>query len=198
MKTAVQIAQEIKKHKPIDKMGMYDETWEDYMRGREMTNGEKLKATFPNLKIMLLESYVQVMGKNYEFSNVYPLKWWNAEYKEPSSSENPISSTTKNGISIPDIKYHSHHCVDRRLVEALVYRYLKEDTDDHVAFYEELLDLPLVTPVSPKGHWIMTNDYFTGAYESIDYVECSCCHADSLEEGNYCPNCGAEMSEVEK
>lgn len=44
-----------------------------------------------------------------------------------------------------------------------------------------------------KGHWIMTHDYFTGAYESIDYVECSRCHADSLEEGNYCPNCGAKM-----
>jgi hypothetical protein len=52
--------------------------------------------------------------------------------------------------------------------------------------------------IRPKGHWIQTNDYFTGAYESIDYVECSCCHADSLEEGNYCPNCGAEMSEVEE
>ena len=49
-----------------------------------------------------------------------------------------------------------------------------------------------------KGHWIMTHDYFTGAYESIDYVRCSCCHGDSLEEGNYCPNCGAEMSEVEE
>lgn len=47
--------------------------------------------------------------------------------------------------------------------------------------------------IRPKGHWIMTHDYFTGAYESIDYVECSCCHTDSLEEGNYCPNCGAEM-----
>jgi hypothetical protein len=35
MKTAVQIAQEIKKHKPIDKTNvMYDETWEDYLRGR--------------------------------------------------------------------------------------------------------------------------------------------------------------------
>ena len=50
-----------------------------------------------------------------------------------------------------------------------------------------------ITPIRSKGHWIETNDYFTGAYESIDYVECSCCHADSLEEGNYCPNCGAEM-----
>ena len=48
-----------------------------------------------------------------------------------------------------------------------------------------------------KGHWIMTHDYFTGAYESIDYVECSCCHADSLEEGNYCPNCGAKMESKE-
>lgn len=103
--------------------------------------------------------------------------WWNAEYKEPSNS---TSSDTKNetlvslgvykqvakerdiaieqlhelgyefGIKIPDIKYHSHHCVDRRLVEALVHKYLKEGTDDHIAFYEELLDLPLVTPQEPS------------------------------------------------
>ena len=47
----------------------------------------------------------------------------------------------------------------------------------------------------PKGHWIMTGVYYTGAYETIDYVECSCCHEESLEEGNYCPNCGAKMIE---
>jgi len=46
-----------------------------------------------------------------------------------------------------------------------------------------------------RGHWIMTNDYFTGAYESIDYVKCSCCGEESLEEGNFCPNCGAIMNE---
>jgi hypothetical protein len=49
-----------------------------------------------------------------------------------------------------------------------------------------------------KGHWIMTNDYLTAAYESIDYVKCSCCGEESLEEGNYCPNCGAEMQGVEE
>jgi hypothetical protein len=50
----------------------------------------------------------------------------------------------------------------------------------------------------PKtGHWIMTNDYLTAAYGSIDYVKCSCCCEESLEEGNYCPNCGAKM-EVEE
>lgn len=51
----------------------------------------------------------------------------------------------------------------------------------------------------PKtGHWIMTGDYYTGAYGTIDYVECSCCHEYSLEEGNYCPNCGAKMCEPQE
>ena len=50
----------------------------------------------------------------------------------------------------------------------------------------------------PKtGHWIMTGDYFTGAYEDINYVECSCCGEDSLEGGNFCPNCGAKMESEE-
>ena len=41
-----------------------------------------------------------------------------------------------------------------------------------------------------KGHWINTCEY---AYRAIDYIECSCCRYKSLEEGNYCPNCGAKM-----
>lgn len=44
-----------------------------------------------------------------------------------------------------------------------------------------------------KGHWIMTSNYYTGAYGTIDYVKCSCCSEESLEEGDFCPNCGAEM-----
>ena len=51
----------------------------------------------------------------------------------------------------------------------------------------------------PKtGHWIMTSDYLTTAYGSIDYVKCSCCGEDSLEEGDYCPNCGSKMIESQK
>lgn len=124
MKTAVQIAQEIKKHKPIDKTNvMYDETWEDYMRGRRMTREEAI-------------DYLTILGG--------------------------IEGITANEAMALEIA-----------IEAL-----EEEPQ-----------------IRPKGHWIMTHDYFTGAYESIDYVECSCCHADSLEEGNYCPNCGAEMSE---
>lgn len=46
----------------------------------------------------------------------------------------------------------------------------------------------------PKiGHWIMTNDYITTAYGTIDYVKCSCCGEESLEEGDQCPNCGSFM-----
>ena len=49
----------------------------------------------------------------------------------------------------------------------------------------------------PKtGHWIATGDYYTGAYGTLDYVRC--CNEDSLEEGNYCPNCGAKMVEPQE
>lgn len=57
-------------------------------------------------------------------------------------------------------------------------------------------DIPSAKP--KIGHWIMTRDYFTGAYESIDYVKCSCCGEDSLEMGDYCPNCGAKMIEPQE
>ena len=51
----------------------------------------------------------------------------------------------------------------------------------------------------PKtGHWIMTNDYLTTAYGSADYVKCSCCGEYSLEEGDFCPNCGAKMVESQE
>ena len=48
------------------------------------------------------------------------------------------------------------------------------------------------------GHWVRTNDYVTCAYGTLDYYECSCCGEDSLEEGDYCPNCGAKMIEPQE
>ena len=54
-------------------------------------------------------------------------------------------------------------------------------------------ELQSVQTEQRTGHWIDTGNYFMGAYGNIDYVECSCCHEDSLEEGDYCPNCGAKM-----
>lgn len=67
-----------------------------------------------------------------------------------------------------------------------------------IHFKENIVDvLPPVTPTRQKGKWIMTNDYLTTAYGSVDYVKCSCCGEDSLEEGEFCPNCGADMREGE-
>lgn len=144
--------------------------------------------------------------------------------EKPNMSENPLSSTTKSetlvsldvynqvakerdmaiqqlhelgyelGVSLPDIKYHSHHCVDRRLVEALVYKYLGEATDNHVAFYEELLDLPLVTPIKPRGHWIEEFDDLEGEVR----FTCSNCRKYQLFGTDFCYHCGSENREVKE
>ena len=50
-----------------------------------MTNGEKIKSTFPHYDIEIDEhkGYVKVF---YEaFYTTYPLRWWNSEYKEPTT-----------------------------------------------------------------------------------------------------------------
>lgn len=63
--------------------------------------------------------------------------------------------------------------------------------------WQSTKDLPPVNPTK-TGHWITTSEYYTGAYGNIDYVECSCCHEYSLEDGNFCPNCGAKMFEPQE
>ena len=50
------------------------------------------------------------------------------------------------------------------------------------------------------GHWIETNEYYTGAYESLYYYKCSVCGDSVLEDPdfglhNYCPRCGTKMDE---
>lgn len=78
-------------------------------------------------------------------------------------------------------------------IEALnkmkIYRPLDSDRYVISDCLNRIVNLPSAQP--KKGHWIMTHDYFTG--ESIYYAKCSICGEDSLEEGNYCHNCGAKM-----
>ena len=65
--------------------------------------------------------------------------------------------------------------------------------------YEKVMDVirnhfvSSTTPTRKKGHWIITNNYLTAAYETVDYVKCSYCGEESLEEGDWCPNCGSYM-----
>jgi len=78
-----------------------------------------------------------------------------------------------------------------------LYNYMQtEKYDEHLEKrfdWETRFAVKNGTPPRCKGYWIPTNDYIATAYGSIDYVKCSCCREDSLEESNYCPHCGAEM-----
>ena len=47
-----------------------------------------------------------------------------------------------------------------------------------------------VTPIRSKGHWIDK--------ERIMFPICSKCGLTSVEKYSFCPNCGADMREVEK
>ena len=94
-------------------------------------------------------------------------------------------------------------CVSRKEVEKLVCRFLTKATDENIAFYEHFLDLPSVTPIRPKGHWISHREHCEnlgvvpsglGAYEWCSNCDCG---IDVREwhrnHYNYCPNCGADI-----
>ena len=86
-------------------------------------------------------------------------------------------------------------CVDRHAVDMLAYRYLKEPTDNHVAFYEDFLDLPSVVPIRPKGHWIKGYTFPDGEYWKCD----KCNELIKVKYPmHYCNNCGSDNREVEE
>ena len=54
-----------------------------------MTNGEKIKEIFPDIEIVAIVPNEIVVIKKldnvFPYSNIsFTLKWWNAEYKEPT------------------------------------------------------------------------------------------------------------------
>jgi hypothetical protein len=105
------------------------------------------------------------------------------------------STTTNNDLTVD--------CVSR--IEVIDYL-CKHCPDDGECFKDcdeikHLRQMPSVTPIRPKGHWIETH----GRYK------CSVCYGTHIDSGTrewheefdykypFCPNCGAKMeSEVEK
>jgi hypothetical protein len=62
---------------------------------------------------------------------------------------------------------------------------------------KELAKLPSVTPQPRKGHWIVAK----GSYLGMRNACCSNCkdfYTNDWNVMNYCPNCGADMREVEE
>ena len=88
--------------------------------------------------------------------------------------------------------------IDEKEVLKILKRY--EGRMNPTAYFSLEADIVNIEQYAePKtGHWIMTGDHYTGAYEDINYVKCSCCGEYSLEEGDYCPNCGAKMESENK
>lgn len=84
-------------------------------------------------------------------------------------------------------------------------RYLKEPTDNHVAFYEEFIALSPVTPQTKTGHWISKHivDDCNGVVTWYECSECGRCVDETITEESmlknypYC-HCGAKMESEEK
>jgi len=62
--------------------------------------------------------------------------------------------------------------------------------------YHFLATLPSITPQPKTGHWqkISADKY---SEHVAYYFRCSECGKDIIGEHNYCPNCGAKMTESE-
>ena len=145
-------------------------------------------------------------------------------YKDCGYSENEIRESLEMAIKALEQEPCEDTVSRQEVIDELnrLGRNAFKDDTDYDNFFAFLDSLPSVTPTKciatvkfskedmrelidekmkdivverKKGHWIMTSDYLTTAYGSVDYVKCSCCGEDSLEEGDYCPNCGCKMSE---
>lgn len=85
--------------------------------------------------------------------------------------------------------------------------YESEDIEDYIEIGELLLgDLPTievsedaissVVADRPKGEWIGTeSDGYADGHPVYSEWECSICGCEVEDETNYCPNCGAQMTE---
>ena len=146
-----------------------------------MTNGEKIKEVFPDTKIITqydnpFGDRFMVFTLNNEDMQVN-INWWNAEYKEP---------TTKNDLGVD--------CISRQDVLSEIIRFSTEEGSsvECQQLYCDVNNMPSVTPIRPKGHWITRPHIYGVAF-------CSECDFElKINNTNYCPNCGADMREVEK
>jgi hypothetical protein len=156
-----------------------------------MTNGEKLISDFPYIKIKGQDKVfttIQIDTTGTGTPIIVYTEWWNAEYKEP---------TTKNNLGVD--------CISR--IETIDYL-CKHCPDDGECFKDcdeikHLRQMPSVTPIRPKGHWIGHGEHCRnlgvipsglGAYEWCSNCDCGIdvreWHRNNY---NFCPNCGAEM-----
>ena len=111
-----------------------------------------------------------------------------------SSSEKPNNSTTKNDLGVD--------CILRAdAIGSIAVECSAEKLDiDYAKFLmlrRAIKALPTVTPIRPKGHWIVEKG---GSYLGKRNACCSNCkdfYSSDWNVFNYCPNCGAKMESEE-
>jgi hypothetical protein len=155
-----------------------------------MTNGEKIKEVFPNAEINY--GLRGVVAVTFIHKTIFDLDWWNAEYEEPSSSEKLNKSETPTS---------SDDCISRQAVEDAMYDATRAMDLNYGQIMDYIDNLPSVTPIRPKGHWITEISAY--GWDRRSY-QCSVCgrsiHLDTavedLSDYPYC-HCGAKMGEEE-
>jgi hypothetical protein len=160
-----------------------------------MTNGEKIQ-TILNVD----RDCTEVHGENETMTFTVTQNFWNAKYKEP---------TTKNnlGVDWDELKRKILMEVDGGTDDAwLAYGEVCENISNSIDDFKA--DLPPVAPIRPKGHWISHGEHCRnlgvmpsglGAYEWCSNCDCGIDVKEWYRSRyNYCPNCGADMREIEE
>jgi len=182
--------------------------------GVQMTNGEKMISAFPNGEVRMCEK--GVVFSTGGWCHAYAEEWWNAEYKEPTTKNDLGAEHHKQNIQayahdfgVPEEQAEKElrvtikndladDCISRKAVFETIddcnHDGLKGifcSYDDGERFKKYIKNLPPVTPQPRKGHWIRRNAFLVP-------WKCSECNYESERYENYCPNCGADMREVEE
>ena len=83
--------------------------------------------------------------------------------------------------------------ISRQAVEDAIYDYSRSCDVNYAQIMEFIDKLPSVTPQQKMGHWEW-NQY--DANPKIGNFHCSLCHSIGRAYFDYCPYCGAKMSEI--
>ena len=95
----------------------------------------------------------------------------------------------------------SDDAISRKAVLEMAKSYNTDGWDMYtplVVDVEDIKELPSVTPQPRKGHWIADVDKWGDVVTTVNGYRCDKCNTFNADKDNYCPNCGADMREVEE
>ena len=89
-------------------------------------------------------------------------------------------------------------CINRKAAINVVHKYFMDylKLNDDICL-DGLRSLPSVIPSRPKGHWI-EHPHECGDNWQYPKYECSKCHIWVEYDDDFCPGCGADMTEGEE